>query len=51
MFLENSSDLEIDDEDLIISSPSSVGEQKSHNGSRVCIQHQPTGIIAESSGI
>ncbi|KAI9082035.1 hypothetical protein K1719_035960 [Acacia pycnantha] len=50
MFLENSSDLEIDHEDLIISSPSSVGEQKSHAESRVCIQHQPTGISAESSG-
>ncbi|XP_054784679.1 peptide chain release factor PrfB3, chloroplastic isoform X2 [Prosopis cineraria] len=50
LFLENSSDLEIDHEDLIISSPSSIGEQKGRTEARVCIQHQPTGISAESSG-
>ncbi|XP_015949692.1 peptide chain release factor PrfB3, chloroplastic isoform X1 [Arachis duranensis] len=50
MFLENPCDLEIDSEDLIISSPSIPVEQKKQTGLTVCIQHIPTGISVQSSG-
>ncbi|KAL1330484.1 hypothetical protein AAHE18_12G112400 [Arachis hypogaea] len=49
MFLENPCDLEIDSEDLIISSPSIPAEQKKQTGLTVCIQHIPTGISVQSS--
>ncbi|CAJ1967661.1 unnamed protein product [Sphenostylis stenocarpa] len=50
MFFENSCDLEIDSEDLIISSPSIQGENKRQTDLSVCIQHVPTGISVQSSG-
>ncbi|KAL2326073.1 hypothetical protein Fmac_025131 [Flemingia macrophylla] len=50
MFLENACDLEIDSEDLIISSPSIHGENKRQTDLIVCIQHVPTGISVQSSG-
>lgn len=42
LFLETVPDLKIDDEDLLISSPTSCDA--------VSIQHIPTGLRAESSG-
>ncbi|XP_027367597.1 peptide chain release factor PrfB3, chloroplastic isoform X2 [Abrus precatorius] len=50
MFLENACDLEIDSDDLIISSPLIQGEQKRQTELTVCIQHRPTGISVQSSG-
>ncbi|XP_028189507.1 peptide chain release factor PrfB3, chloroplastic-like [Glycine soja] len=50
MFLENACDLEIDSEDLIISSPLIHGENKRQTDHTVCIQHIPTGISVQSSG-
>ncbi|XP_058210815.1 peptide chain release factor PrfB3, chloroplastic [Rhododendron vialii] len=50
LFLETAPDLEIDNEDLLISSPSSCEAQWGQSGSAVCIQHIPTGLRAESSG-
>ncbi|KAK7339850.1 hypothetical protein VNO77_20536 [Canavalia gladiata] len=50
MSLENAYDLEIDSEDLIISSPLIHGEQKRQTELTVCIQHLPTGISVKSSG-
>ncbi|TKY53406.1 Peptide chain release factor PrfB3 [Spatholobus suberectus] len=50
MFLENACDLEIDSEDLIISSPLIHGENKRQTDLTVCIQHLPTGISVQSSG-
>ncbi|KAJ1375478.1 Peptide chain release factor class I/class II [Sesbania bispinosa] len=50
MYLENVLDLEIDSEDLIISSPLIHGEQKRLTELTVCIQHLPTGISVQSSG-
>ncbi|KAJ1385179.1 Peptide chain release factor class I/class II [Sesbania bispinosa] len=50
MYLENALDLEIDSEDLIISSPLTHGEQKRLTELTVCIQHLPTGISVQSSG-
>ncbi|XP_052176886.1 peptide chain release factor PrfB3, chloroplastic isoform X2 [Diospyros lotus] len=43
LFLETIPDLQIDDEDLLISS-------RGQTGSTVCIQHIPTGLRVESSG-
>lgn len=51
MFFENARDLEIDSEDLIISSPLIHGEQKRQTEHTVCIQHLPTGISVQSSGM
>jgi len=51
MFLENACDLEIDSEDLIISSPLIHGENKRQTDHTVCIQHIPTGISVQSSGM
>lgn len=50
LFLENASNLQIDDGDLNISSPSMLEEE--HNGTKpsVCIQHIPTGISFQSAG-
>lgn len=50
MLLENGCDLDIDSEDLIISSPSIHGENKRRTNLTVCIQHLPTGISVQSSG-
>ncbi|XP_061349663.1 peptide chain release factor PrfB3, chloroplastic isoform X2 [Gastrolobium bilobum] len=50
MFLENACDLEIDSEDLIISSSLIHGEQKRQTELAVCIQHLPTCISVQSSG-
>lgn len=50
LFLEKSRDLEIDSEDLIISSPLIHGEQKRQTQRIVCIHHIPTGITVQSSG-
>ncbi|RDY09392.1 Peptide chain release factor PrfB3, chloroplastic, partial [Mucuna pruriens] len=50
MFLENACDLEIDSEDLIISSPLIHGENKRQTNLTVCIRHLPTGISVQSSG-
>ncbi|BAT96321.1 hypothetical protein LR48_Vigan02g038900 [Vigna angularis] len=51
MFFENNAcDLEINSEDLIISSPSIQGENKRQTDLSVCIQHLPTGISVQSSG-
>jgi len=51
LFLEKSRDLEIDSEDLIISSPLIHGEQKRQTQRIVCIHHIPTGITVQSSGM
>ena len=50
LFLETSPDLQVDDEDLLILSPTSCGAEGGHTGIAVCIQHIPTGLIVESSG-
>ncbi|GFY84733.1 peptide chain release factor [Actinidia rufa] len=50
LFLETSPDLQVDDEDLLILSPTSCGAEGGHTGFAVCIQHIPTGLIVESSG-
>lgn len=50
LFLETAPDLLIDDEDLLISSPSSCGAVWGKTGFTVCIQHIPTGLRVESSG-
>ncbi|KAK7392962.1 hypothetical protein VNO78_21412 [Psophocarpus tetragonolobus] len=50
MFLENSCDLEINSEDLIISSPSTHGEDNRQTDLAVCVQHLPTDISVQSSG-
>ncbi|MCI24931.1 peptide chain release factor 2-like, partial [Trifolium medium] len=51
LFLENARELEIDSEDLIISSPLIRGEQQKRQIQRtVCIQHLPTGVTVQSSG-
>ncbi|XP_004514590.1 peptide chain release factor PrfB3, chloroplastic [Cicer arietinum] len=50
LFLENARDLEIDSEDLIVSSPLIHGEHKRRTEPTVCIQHLPTGISVQSSG-
>lgn len=51
LFLENARDFEIDSADLIISSPSTHGKQKKQIECTVCIQHVPTGICVQSSGM
>lgn len=51
LFLEKALDLEIDSEDLIISSPLIHGEQKRQTQRIVCIHHIPTGITVQSSGM
>jgi len=51
MFFENACDHEIDSEDLVISSPSIQGENKRQTDLSVCIQHLPTGISVQSSGM
>lgn len=50
LFLGTASDVQITDEDLIISSPSLLGEGKNLAEPSVCIQHVPTGIIVQSAG-
>lgn len=50
VFIENALDLHINDEDLIIKSPSMLEEEQSDNGPSICIEHVPTGIIVRSSG-
>ncbi|XP_059668365.1 peptide chain release factor PrfB3, chloroplastic isoform X2 [Cornus florida] len=50
LFLETAPDLLIPDEDLMISSTSSYGEEQSQTKSAVCIQHIPTGLRVQSSG-
>ncbi|KAG4982775.1 hypothetical protein JHK82_027634 [Glycine max] len=50
MFLESACDLEIDSEDLIISSPLIHGKNKRQTDHTVCIQHIPTGISVQSYG-
>lgn len=50
VFIENALDLHINDEDLIIKSPSMLEEEQSDNGPSVCIEHVPTSIIVQSSG-
>lgn len=48
LFLETAYDQQIDDEDLVVSSP-----PKEESGSElsICIQHKPTGIRVQSSGV
>ncbi|KAK9289867.1 hypothetical protein L1049_008028 [Liquidambar formosana] len=50
LFLETAYDLQIDDKDLMISSPSSHGDDQAQTEPAVCIQHFPTGISVQSSG-
>ncbi|RVW36029.1 Peptide chain release factor PrfB3, chloroplastic [Vitis vinifera] len=50
LFLETAPDLQIDDGDLRISSPSCHGVEQGRTGHAVCIQHIPTGISVQSSG-
>lgn len=50
LFLETAPDLQIDDGDLRISSPSSHGVEQGRTGHAVCVQHIPTGISVQSSG-
>ncbi|KAJ7976714.1 putative Peptide chain release factor [Quillaja saponaria] len=50
MFLGTGSNLQIDEKDLIISSPVTLGEEKSQTQPTVSIQHLPTGISIQSSG-
>ncbi|EXB93962.1 Peptide chain release factor 2 [Morus notabilis] len=50
VFVENALDLHINDEDLIIKSPSMPEEEQSDTGPSVCIEHIPTGISVQSAG-
>ncbi|XP_021283168.1 peptide chain release factor PrfB3, chloroplastic [Herrania umbratica] len=50
VFLGSTPDIQICDEDLILSSPLLLEENKSLSGYTVCIQHIPTGITVQSSG-
>lgn len=50
LFLNQGSEQQIDDEDLIIVSPSMVEEKQSQTEAFVCIQHIPTGIKVHSAG-
>lgn len=50
LFLGTSPEVQINDDDLIISFPS-FGDKQSLTEPMVCIQHIPTGITVESSGI
>lgn len=50
LFLETNFDIQIDDKDLMISSPSSHGEEQGRTQPAVCIQHLPTGISVQSLG-
>ncbi|XVE61076.1 hypothetical protein DITRI_Ditri06bG0010800 [Diplodiscus trichospermus] len=50
MFLGTTPDLQISDEDLILSSPLPLEENKSRVGYTVSVQHIPTGITLQSSG-
>lgn len=49
LFLGTSPEVQINDDDLIISFPS-FGDKQSLTEQMVCIQHIPTGITVESSG-
>ncbi|KAK6232133.1 Peptide chain release factor class I - like 4 [Theobroma cacao] len=50
VFLGSTPDLQISDEDLILSAPLLLGENKSLTAYTVCVQHIPTGITVQSSG-
>lgn len=50
LFLENTCDLQIDDGDLNIASPSMLEEEQTGTRPSVCIQHIPTGVSIQSSG-
>ncbi|PON64549.1 Peptide chain release factor 2, bacterial [Trema orientale] len=50
LFLEHASDLQIDDGDLKIASPTLLEEEQSGTRPSVCIQHIPTGISFQSAG-
>ncbi|OMO68246.1 Peptide chain release factor class I/class II [Corchorus capsularis] len=50
LFLGTTPDVQISDEDLILSSPLSHGEKQSRTGYMVCVQHIPTGVTVQSSG-
>lgn len=50
LFLETAYDVEINDEDLIFSSPLLLREGQKLTEPTVCIQHIPTGTSVQSSG-
>ncbi|KAK8651437.1 hypothetical protein V6N13_141038 [Hibiscus sabdariffa] len=50
LFLETTPDLQIGDDDLILSSALSLGEKQSRTGYTVCVQHIPTALTFQSSG-
>ncbi|XWS65708.1 hypothetical protein CRYUN_Cryun05aG0136700 [Craigia yunnanensis] len=50
LFLGATPDLQISDEDLILSSPLLLGERHSQTGYTVCVQHIPTALTFQSSG-
>ncbi|XVF41333.1 hypothetical protein PTKIN_Ptkin01aG0271900 [Pterospermum kingtungense] len=50
LFLGTTPDLQISDDDLILSSPLLLGEKRSRTGYKVCVQHIPTGLTFQSSG-
>ncbi|XP_038690100.1 peptide chain release factor PrfB3, chloroplastic [Tripterygium wilfordii] len=50
LFLGATPDLQINDEDLIVSSPPLFGEKYGLSEAAVCIQHIPTGICVQSTG-
>lgn len=50
LFLGTTPDLQISDDDLILSSVLSLGEKQSRTGYTVCVQHIPTALTFQSSG-
>ncbi|MBA0727129.1 hypothetical protein Golax_000146 [Gossypium laxum] len=50
LFLGTTPDLQISDDDLILSSVLSLGEKQSRTGYTVCVQHIPTSLTFQSSG-
>ncbi|XWS56858.1 hypothetical protein CRYUN_Cryun09bG0121600 [Craigia yunnanensis] len=50
LFLGTTPDLQISNEDLLLSPPLLLGEKQSRTGSTVCVQHIPTALTFQSSG-
>ncbi|XP_039028428.1 peptide chain release factor PrfB3, chloroplastic-like isoform X2 [Hibiscus syriacus] len=50
LFLGTTPDLQIGDDDLILSSTLSAGEKHGRRGYTVCVQHIPTALTFQSSG-
>ncbi|KAI5318120.1 hypothetical protein L3X38_037828 [Prunus dulcis] len=50
LFLGKAHDLQIDEEDLVVTLPSMLEEEQGQTGPSVSIQHIPTSVTAQSSG-